>query len=63
MPGQERRFHSQDEHPARMVCRVCLAFIFLEPRRISYDDGYWVMHCPLCEGSFPVRAGDAIRVA
>lgn len=56
----ERRFHTGGS-PTRLSCRVCFAVVTLNPQRIRHADGYWVMQCPQCSGSFPVRADDALR--
>lgn len=54
----ERRYHPAAPFP----CRVCYSPVSLDPHRIRFLDGYWVMQCPHCSGSFPVRAADVPAV-
>jgi hypothetical protein len=60
----ERRspFRPSGDGPVEVACRVCFAYVHLEPDRIfragEYDDAYWAFTCPHCGGSFPVRDDD-----
>ena len=56
----ERRYHNPSSQ-VRLTCRVCFSALMLQPQRLRHVDGFWVMQCPECGGSFPVRADDATR--
>jgi hypothetical protein len=56
----ERRFHVPADGVARVPCRVCYQAVDLHPDYLVETDGQWVMTCPQCRGSFPVRIDDSM---
>jgi CheY-like chemotaxis protein len=44
---------------ARIPCRVCFRAVDLHPDFMERADGGWVLRCPECRNTFPVRAEDS----
>ena len=55
----DRRFHRPPpEGTLRISCRVCFTRVSVEPAVVEPVDGWYVLHCPACGGSFPIRRED-----
>ncbi|HET7651928.1 MAG TPA: response regulator [Acidimicrobiales bacterium] len=55
----DRRFRGRARGVARIPCRVCFRAVDLHPDFMEWADAGWVLRCPECRHTFPVRAEDS----
>ena len=56
---EERRFRPRADGVARIPCRVCFRPVELHPDFVAPAGDKWVMTCPECKATFPVRVDDS----
>ena len=56
---KDRRFHAPGEGIARIPCRVCFRAVDLHPDFVTPSADKWIMRCPHCSATFPVRVDDS----
>ena len=55
----DRRFRGRARGVARIPCRVCFRAVDLHPDFMERADAGWVLRCPGCRNTFPVRDADS----
>ena len=56
---QDRRFSARGDGVVRIPCRVCFRAVDLHPDFVTPSADKWIMKCPHCGATFPVRVDDS----